>query len=163
MQKMQVWSLGQADPPEKDMATHSSVLAWRIPWTEDPGGQQSLELQRVRHDLVTEPKRTAWVSLEGVQLTTSDSSVFHLPDLGQLRHSVYLRRNGRSYLIWLIPWFWAAAAAKSLQSCPTLCDPIDCSPPGSPVQARTLEWAAISFSNAWKEKWKWSRSVVSDC
>ena len=44
-----------------------------------------------------------------------------------------------------------AAAAKSLQSCPTLCDPIDGSPPGSPVpgilQARTLEWVAISFSN----------------
>ena len=48
----------------------------------------------------------------------------------------------------------AAAAAKSLQSSPTLCDPIDGSPPGSPVpgilQARTLEWVAISFSNAWK-------------
>ena len=47
-----------------------------------------------------------------------------------------------------------AAAAKSLQSCPTLCDPIDGSPPGSPVpgilQARTLEWVAISFSNAGK-------------
>jgi len=46
----------------------------------------------------------------------------------------------------------AAAAAKSLQSCPTVCDPIDGSPPGSPVpgilQARTLEWVAISFSNA---------------
>ena len=45
-----------------------------------------------------------------------------------------------------------AAAAKSLQSCPTLSDPMDCSPPGSPVpgilQARTLEWVAISFSNA---------------
>ena len=45
----------------------------------------------------------------------------------------------------------AAAAAKSLQSCPTLCDPIDGNPPGSPVpgilQARTLEWVAISFSN----------------
>ena len=49
-----------------------------------------------------------------------------------------------------------AAAAKSLQSCPTVCDPIDGRPPGSPVpgtlQARTLEWVAISFSNAWK--WK---------
>ena len=46
----------------------------------------------------------------------------------------------------------SAAAAKSLQLCPTLCDPIDGSPPGSPVpgilQARTLEWVAISFSNA---------------
>ena len=52
----------------------------------------------------------------------------------------------------------AAAAAKSLQSCPTLCDPIDGSSPGSPVpgilQARTLEWVAISFSNAWKWKVK---------
>jgi len=52
----------------------------------------------------------------------------------------------------------AAAAAKSLQSCPTLCDPIDGSPPGSPVpgilQARTLKWVAISFSNAWKWKVK---------
>ena len=52
----------------------------------------------------------------------------------------------------------AAAAAKSLQSCPTLCDPIDGNPPGFPVpgilQARTLEWVAISFSNAWKWKVK---------
>ena len=50
----------------------------------------------------------------------------------------------------------AAATAKTLQSCPTLCDPIDGSPPGSPVpgilQARTLEWVAIAFSNAGKEK-----------
>jgi len=56
---------------------------------------------------------------------------------------------------WLIR---SAAAAKSLQSCPTLCDPIDRSPPGSPVpgilQARTLEWVAISFSNAWTWKVK---------
>ena len=52
----------------------------------------------------------------------------------------------------------AAAAAKSLQSCPTLCDPIDSSPPGTPIpgilQARTLEWVAVAFSNAWKWKVK---------
>ena len=52
----------------------------------------------------------------------------------------------------------AAAAAKSFQSCPILCDPVDSSPPGSTVpgilQARTLEWVAISFSNAWKWKVK---------
>ena len=56
----------------------------------------------------------------------------------------------------------AAAAAKLLQSCPTLYDPIDGSPPGSPVpgilQARTLEWVAISFPMHESEKWKWSRS-----
>ena len=55
-------------------------------------------------------------------------------------------------------WIPAAAAAKSHQSCPTLWDPIDGSPPDSPVpgilQARTLEWGAISFSNAWKRKVK---------
>ena len=52
----------------------------------------------------------------------------------------------------------AAAAAKLLQLCPTLCDPIDSSPPGFPIpgiiQARILEWVAISFSNAWKWKVK---------
>ena len=81
------------------------VLAWRIPWTEEPGGVESMGLQRVKHDWPT-------------------------------KHST--------------------AAAKSPQSCPTLCDPIHGSPPGSAVpgilQARTLEWVAISFSNAWKVK-----------
>ena len=45
-------SLGQEDPMEEEMATHSSILAWRIPWTEEPGGLQSRGLQRVGHDLV---------------------------------------------------------------------------------------------------------------
>ena len=61
----------------------------------------------------------------------------------------------------------AAAAAKSLQSCLTLCNPIDGSPPGSPVpgilQARTLEWVAISFSNAWKWKVKSESEVAQSC
>ena len=50
MQETQVWSLGQEDPLEKEMATHSSILAWEIPATEEPGGLQSRRLQRVRHD-----------------------------------------------------------------------------------------------------------------
>jgi len=58
----------------------------------------------------------------------------------------------------IFPWSNANANAKSLQSCPTLCDPIDGSPPGSAIpgilQARILEWVAISFSNAWKRKVK---------
>ena len=66
------------------------------------------------------------------------------------------------YTEWVInkvlPYSAAAAAAKSLQSCPTLCDPIDDSPLGSPVpgilQARTLAWVTISFSNAWEWKVK---------
>ena len=44
------WSLGQEDPLEKGMVTHSSILAWRIPWTEEPSGLQSMGLQRVGHD-----------------------------------------------------------------------------------------------------------------
>ena len=50
MQDTQVRSLGWDDPLEKEMATHSSILAWRIPWTEKPGGLQSMRLQRVGHD-----------------------------------------------------------------------------------------------------------------
>ena len=50
MQDTRVRSLGWDDPLEKEMATHSSILAWRIPWTEKPGGLQSMRLQRVGHD-----------------------------------------------------------------------------------------------------------------
>ena len=53
MQEMQVWSLGQEDPLKKEMAIHSSILAWEIPWTMVPGGLQSMGLQRDRHDLPT--------------------------------------------------------------------------------------------------------------
>ena len=52
-QETQVPSLGQEDPLEKGMATHSSIPAWKIPWTEEPGGLQSMKLKRVRHDWVT--------------------------------------------------------------------------------------------------------------
>ena len=50
IQETHVRSLGQEDPPEKEMATHSSILAWQMPWTEEPGGLQSTGSQRVRHD-----------------------------------------------------------------------------------------------------------------
>ena len=50
MQEIQVQSLGQEDPLEKGMSTHSSILAWRIPQTEEPGGRQAMGLQRVGHD-----------------------------------------------------------------------------------------------------------------
>ena len=50
VQETQVQSLGQEDPLEEEMATHSSTLAWRIPWTEEPGGLQSMGSQTVRHN-----------------------------------------------------------------------------------------------------------------
>ena len=49
-QETQVHSLGREDPLEKDMATHSSILAWKIPWAEEPEGLQSMGSKRVRHD-----------------------------------------------------------------------------------------------------------------
>ena len=73
MRETQVQSLGQEDPLEKEMATHSSTLAWRIPWTKEPGGLQSMGLQRFGHDWATSlyftsehsegPKKNQWTQL----------------------------------------------------------------------------------------------------
>ena len=60
MQEMQVQTLVWEDPLEQEMAAHTSILAWKIPWTEEPGGLQSVELHRVRHDLVTEQQPQSW-------------------------------------------------------------------------------------------------------
>ena len=77
---------------------------------------------------------------------------------GSLRFMYCWSLAWRILSITLVACAAAAATAKSLQLCPTLCDPIDSSPSGSPVpgtlQGRTLEWVAISFSNAWKWKVK---------
>ena len=84
-----------------------------------------------------------------------------LPPLGQFVFSVSclsFLRDFCTYASKYVPILSPTAAAKSLQLCPTLCDSIDGSPPGSPIpgilQARILEWAAISFSSAWKRKVK---------
>ena len=57
MQEMQVWSLGLEDPLEKEMATQSSIIAWEIPSTKEPGGLQSMGLQRVEHILATKQRQ----------------------------------------------------------------------------------------------------------
>ena len=60
MQETWVWPLGQVDPLENEMATHSNILAWEIPWIEDPGRLPSIELQRVRHDWATNTHFSLW-------------------------------------------------------------------------------------------------------
>ena len=77
MQKPQVWLLGGEDPLEMEKAAHSNILSWEIPWTEQPGGLQSVELQRVRHNLAVkqQPQPLKWgfkymipeTSVEGVE------------------------------------------------------------------------------------------------
>ena len=102
MQKIAVRSLDWEDPLEKGKASHSSILAWKIPWTEELGRLQSMGSQRVGHDWMTEHACMPLISRAWALFTAC----------------LYSSQ---------------AATAKSLQSCPTLCDPIDGSPPGSPV------------------------------
>ena len=64
MQDTQVWSLGQEDPLEKEMATHSSILAWRIPWTKEPGRLGSKGSKRVRHVWATNTFTFLFISLQ---------------------------------------------------------------------------------------------------
>ena len=72
MQEIQVWSLGQEDPLLKGMANHSSILAWRIPWTKEPGGLQSMESQRVGYDWATNTHtQSLWKVLELTILQSS--------------------------------------------------------------------------------------------
>ena len=127
---------------EKEVATHCSVLAWRIPGTEEPGGLLSMGSHRVRHD---------WSDLAAADSILKSRDITLPTKVRLVKAMVFpvvmcklCELDNKK----------AAAAAKSLQSCPTLCDPIDGSPPGSPVpgilQARTPEWVAISFSSGWK-------------
>ena len=62
MQETWVTSLGQENPLEEEMATHSSILTWRIPWTEEPGEIQSVGSHRVRHDRATNTLKEAEIT-----------------------------------------------------------------------------------------------------
>ena len=184
--------LSRAFPLEKAMGPHSSTLAWKIPWTEEPGRLQSMGSLRVGHDWVTslslftfmhwrrqwQPtpvflpgESQGWRSLVGCCLWgRTESDTTEATKKQQLELDMEQQtgsKSGQEYVkavycraAYLTYMQNAVAAAKSLQSCLTLCKPIDGNPPGSVIpgilQARTLEWVAISFSNAgkWKVKEK---------
>ena len=109
-------------------------------------------------DVWQRPTQYCKASILKLKNRIEEKSMIVLKD--DFKHLTYLRMPIIFYWIKMKSGFDViiAAAAKSLQSCLTLCDPIDGSPPGSPIpgilQARTLEWVAISFSNAWKWKVK---------
>ena len=134
MQGMQVQSLGWQDAWEGEMATHSSILAWEIPWTEETGRLQSMGSPRVGHGLATEHTRTSITidsMMEGAQGTKIwQKTEAEMPFLFLASSSTYKCHCAQSRL--------------------PLCDPMNCYLPGSAVhgifQARILEWAAISFS-----------------
>ena len=127
MQETQVRSLGQEDPLQEVMVTHSSILIWRIPWTEEPGGLQSMGSQRVRHDWAsnTPPQ-------ENDELVNSVFVVI-----------LYFRNLEFSldHPIKFVPFYlqkWMDV--KVAQSCPTLCDPMDCSGYGQKLQKCLLKF-----------------------
>ena len=102
MEETRIWYLGQEDPLKKEIVTHSSILAWKIPRTEEPSRLQSMGSQRVRH---------AWTYTHTYTHTT---------------YKYYL--------------FWYFSSVQSL-SCPSLCNPMDCSTPGFPVHHQLPELA----------------------
>ena len=76
-----VWSLGWEDPLEEEMATHSSIFAWKIPWTEEPGGLQSMGSQSLRHNLVTEHARIHLHVIVPFKITNISKKLFMSPKL----------------------------------------------------------------------------------
>ena len=115
-QETQVRFLGWEDPLEKEIATQSSVLAWDIPWTEEPGGLQSTGLQRAGHDLVTKEQQQVGFpgGSDGQESACSAGDPGSIPGLG------ISPGEGESYhfsiLAWRIPWTEEPGGLQSMGS-----------------------------------------------
>ena len=114
MQETWVWSLGWEDPLEKEMATHSTILAWRIPWTEEPGGLQNMGSQRVGHDLATKQQQTflcVFSTVEGEFLKDPPYHTFNIWVWVRNQGFRWQRRSGQpESMCALCKWFegkWA--------------------------------------------------------
>ena len=145
MQETRVWSLGGKNPLEEEMATHASILTWRISWTEEPGGLQFIGSQK------------SWTQLKWLST--------HALEAQKLRICLQCRRPGfnpwvrkifwrmathSSILVWRIPRTEEPGGLQSVvlhpiqfssvtQSCLTLCNPKNRSTPGLPVHHQLLE------------------------
>ena len=126
------------------MAPHSSTLAWKIPWVEEPGGLQSMGSQRVRH---------CCFCCCSCRITSvvSDSVRPHRQQPTRLpRPWDSPDKNTGVGCHFLLQGMKVKSESEVVQSCPTLSDPMDCSLPGSSnhgvFQARVLQWGAIAFS-----------------
>ena len=167
MRETWVRSLGREDALEKEMAIHSSTIAWKIPWTEEPGRLQSVGSQRVRYDWATSlsfPKRK-WCTLPK-DICLGCCSVLLI-----MNTAIAITFLNRFFCACGQLWYPWQKKVKSevTQSCSTLWDPTDCSLPGSSIhgifQARILEWVAISFSrrSSLLRDWTWVSHIVGRC
>ena len=165
---------------EKEMATHSSVLAWRIPGTEEPSGLLSMGSHRVGHDwsnltaaaaarmakqngirtpILFLSERLPWSSLHILPCCSPHCLASHMPCLSYLALGFWRAWTTSQFVesytmvCWHkanCTWWMDQSMHVCVQSCLTLCDLMDCNPPGSSVhgilQARILEWVAMPFS-----------------
>ena len=152
--------------------SHSSTLAWKIPWTEEPGRLQSMGSLRVGHDWVTSLLLFTFMHWRRKWQPTS----------------VFLPGESQEWQAWWVAVYGVAQSwtrlkrlsssssnlsknrpqlCMSAQSCPTLCDPMDCSPPDSSVhgisQARILEWIFISSSRGSSPPRDWTQVSYGSC
>ena len=161
MQETRIRSLSGQDPLEKEMAAHSSILNWRIPWTEEPGGLQSMGSQRVGQDLVTNTTNkisSLWVEPEPEWETVLTASFFIwwcqgsneekwlatlfllpylFPECIHIHFSLSPPSVPQASLPHPTPDLPTPILASVSQLCPTLCDPMNCSPPGSSVHGNS--------------------------
>ena len=142
MQETWVQSPGWVDPLQEEMATHSSILAWRIPWAEEPGGLQSM-LQRFRHEsthsCILSDEHTAWffscivscISLTAVMLIIFIIWLYSLQPKMEKLYTVSKNKT-RSWL-----WLRSVQFSSVAQSCLTLCDLMNCSTARPPCPSPT--------------------------
>ena len=131
MREARVWFLGREDPLEKEMAIHSSTLAWKIPWTEEPDRLQSMGSQRVGFD---------WATSLYIVFGFGKGIIGFLKWVGKFSCPVFI--------FWKSLW-WCSVT----KSCLTFCDPVNCSMPDSSVLHYLLEFAQIHVH--------WARDSIS--
>ena len=136
MQDTLVRSLGWEDPLEKEMATHSSILSWREPWTEEPGGLQSMGSQKVRHHWTTNTftLRELWPLIDFPGGSDGKASAYSAGDPGSIpglgRSPGEGNGNWLQYFAWKIPWTEEPGRLQSM---------------GSQKESDTTEWLHFHF------------------